>query len=88
MKTQTATNLLLGVIAICLLLITGKLYNVGVETSAYAHEVTGTVMARVGPPSAGPGPSLIPVALYGMHGGVWFPCQISDDDKLFVQVVH
>ena len=77
MKTQTTTNLLLCVIAICLLLITGRLYNVSGASSAYALE--GEIL------TPGKEPTPVPVALYGQYGHRWLPIQVNTANYLLVE---
>jgi hypothetical protein len=81
MKTPSTTNVLLGIIATCLLLITGKLYNVSGTTTAYGGEGISLTTPDGKPP--------MPVALYAQHStGVWYPCKISDSDTLLVEIAR
>ena len=78
MKVNVTSNALLTIIAVCLVLITAKLYNVGFVVNAYG-QWTGETLPT--------GRDLTPVALYAKHpNGKWFPCQISSDDKLVVEI--
>jgi hypothetical protein len=75
---KTTTNALLTVIAVCLLLMTAKLYDVNLLPGAYA-QWRGETLAT--------GKEVIPVAIYAKHAnGQWYPCQISDGDKLIVEI--
>ena len=82
MKVNLTTNALLAVIAVCLLLVTAKLYNVGLVLSAY-----GQSYGLSAGESLPDGRILTPVALYAKHrNGKWYPCPISDGGKLIVEV--
>ena len=79
MKLNHTTNGLLLVIAVCLVLITMRLYDLSVVTSAYAQWSGSSLVSGSSVP--------IPVALYAKNAnGQWYPCQISNGDKLLVEI--
>ena len=78
MRINLITNSLLAIIAICLILITIKMYNVGFVSPAYSQWSGRSLTSESG---------LVPVALHAKHSnGSWFPCQISSGDKLYVEI--
>ena len=78
MKLNLITNALLLVIAVCMILITLRLYGVSDVTSAYAWSGSSLTSGSSEP---------IPVAIHAKHAsGNWYPCQISAGDKLYVEI--
>ena len=78
MSQTRVTDGLLAIIAACLILIAVKLYATDLVPSAYAQWHGRDL----------DGDALIPVALHARNvNGLWYPCQMSDGDKLYVQPV-
>ncbi|MCX7020593.1 MAG: hypothetical protein WCK89_12695 [bacterium] len=78
MKTTSKTDALLVVITVCLILITLRVYNIGVLPAAQAQFPQAT---------SGSSNQPIPVAIYGKSpSGGWYPVKLNYSDYLRVEI--
>ena len=79
MESRKLTNILLLIVTICLMLIVIRIYDVNLVPE---------VLAQWSGKSLGSS-DLIPVAIHAKNAnGSWYPCEISNDDKLMVEVIE
>ena len=79
MESRKITNILLLVIAICLLLIVGNIYKISLLPQVQAQWLGQSLSSS----------ELIPVAIHAKNSnGAWYPCEINGGDKLMVEVIN